>query len=96
MRMVRDFNFMNWRHWPAPPGGGARYRTRLSESTALAGYLIEIKKGQAQGTSRLPARFRFNPARNTGPRPPMIQRTKAVYDPNLGQVVWQEEPDHDC
>jgi hypothetical protein len=72
------------------PGTAQDYLNQL----ALAGYLIEIKKGQAQGTH--PTRFRFNPARNTGPRPPMIQRTKAVYDPNLGQVVWQEEPDHDC
>lgn len=25
----------------------------------------------------------------TGPRPPMIQRTKQVYDPNLGKVMWR-------
>jgi len=28
--------------------------------------------------------------RRTGPKPPMIQRTKAVFDPNLGEVVWRE------
>lgn len=34
--------------------------------------------------------------RYTGPQPPMIQRIKAVYDPNLKQVVWsQEEGRHD-
>jgi hypothetical protein len=26
--------------------------------------------------------------KRTGPKPPMIQRTKNVYDPNLGEVVW--------
>lgn len=29
--------------------------------------------------------------RNTGPRPPMVQRLRRVYDLNLGQVVWTEE-----
>ncbi|WP_047257975.1 hypothetical protein [Chromobacterium subtsugae] len=33
-------------------------------------------------------RWRFNPTRNTGPRPPMIQKTKAVYDPNIDRVMW--------
>lgn len=30
------------------------------------------------------------PSKNTGPRPPMIQRIKQVYDPNIGKVVWTE------
>ena len=30
------------------------------------------------------------PAMNTGPRPPMIQRIKQVYDPNLGRVIWTD------
>ena len=38
------------------------------------------------------ARYRFVKARNTGPRPPMVQRLKTVFDPNLGQIVWHEEP----
>ena len=33
--------------------------------------------------------------RRTGPKPPMIQRIKQVYDPNLNQVVWNEGEDHD-
>lgn len=35
-------------------------------------------------------RFQLKPAMNTGPRPPMIQRIKQVYDPNLGRVIWAE------
>lgn len=53
---------------------------------ALAGYLavtIAGKGGQ-------PNRYRFVPTRNSGPLPPMIQRVKAVYDPNLKAVVWSD------
>ena len=35
-------------------------------------------------------KYHLLPKKNTGPRPPMIQRTKQVYDPNLGKVVWTE------
>jgi len=28
--------------------------------------------------------------KRTGPKPPMVQRVKSVYDPNLGKVVWSE------
>lgn len=54
---------------------------------AGAGYLILAQKG---GPNR-PARYRFNRAKNTGPKAPMVQRLKTVFDPNLGKVVWQEE-----
>lgn len=47
---------------------------------AKAGYLLDMGG----------RRFRFLPARNTGPRPPMVQRLKSIYDPNLHKVVWQE------
>lgn len=36
------------------------------------------------------ARYRLLPSRYTGPRPPMIQRVKQVYDPNLKKVVWSQ------
>lgn len=54
---------------------------------SAAGYLITVQKG---GPNR-PARYRFNRARNTGPKAPMIQRLKTVFDTNTRQVVWQEE-----
>lgn len=34
------------------------------------------------------ARYRFRATRNTGPRPPVVQARRAVFDPNLGRVVW--------
>ncbi len=35
-------------------------------------------------------KFRLSPAMNSGPRAPMIQRIKQVYDPNLGKVIWTD------
>jgi hypothetical protein len=41
-------------------------------------------------------RYRFLAARYSGPKPPMIQRIKAVYDPNRSEVVWSSlEVKHD-
>ncbi len=33
-------------------------------------------------------RARYRLISNTGPRPPMVCRADAVYDPNLGKTVW--------
>lgn len=52
-----------------------------------ARYLVVVQPS----TPGTPARYRLLPSRNTGPRPPMIQRIKQVFDPNLGKVVWPEE-----
>ena len=63
-----------------------------------AGYLTLVDAGHSyiRGKGAKQARYRLIASKYTGPRPPMIQRTKSVYDPNLGKVVWQEEPDHDA
>lgn len=62
-----------------------------------AGYLAVSHPGHGTGSGGILTRYRFIAARFTGPKPPMIQRVKAVYDPNLGQVVWssQEEVTRD-
>lgn len=62
---------------------------------AHAGYVVVVAKGKGRGAGGVPNRYRFNRSRYTGPRPPMVQRTKSIYDPNLGKVVWQEEINHD-
>lgn len=49
---------------------------------ARAGYLL------AENNHPHATRYRLAPGKNTGPQPPQIQRTKAVYDPNLRAVVW--------
>lgn len=51
----------------------------------LAGYLLCTKEARTSGGT---ARYRLLSCRNTGPRPPMICRTKVVYDPNESRVVW--------
>ncbi|MGM0913725.1 MAG: hypothetical protein ACQEXC_00630 [Pseudomonadota bacterium] len=53
-----------------------------------AGYL-RITRAASPGVA---ARFRLVPSRWSGPRPPMIQRVKQLYDPNLGAVVYTREP----
>lgn len=51
---------------------------------AKAGYLVVVQKNHG----RQQARYRLLASRYSGPKPPQVQRVKAVYDPNLGQVVW--------
>ena len=51
-----------------------------------ANYLQCTAIGKGRGKGGVQARYRL--ISNTGPRPPMVQRTDAMYDPNLGQVVW--------
>lgn len=55
-----------------------------------AGYLLRTAAGKGLGKPGrgIPARYRLKPARNTGPRPPMVCRAKVVYDPNEDAVVW--------
>jgi len=62
-----------------------------------AGYLVVAEPGRAArpGLAAAATRYRFVPGRNTGPRPPMVQRLSSVFDPNLGRVVWQEAPRDD-
>jgi ribosomal protein L28 len=38
------------------------------------------------------ARYKLLKSKNTGALPPMIQRTKHIFHPNLRKVVWQEKP----
>lgn len=45
----------------------------------------EAKRTLRNG-GRIQARYRL--ISNTGPRPPMVCRTDAIYDPNLGETVW--------
>jgi hypothetical protein len=55
---------------------------------AKAGYLAVAASGRGAGKAGIPTRYRFVRAKNTGPRPPMVQRVNAVYDANQRRVVW--------
>jgi hypothetical protein len=54
---------------------------------AKAGYLTREGKQNEAGI------YRLIPIRYTGFLPPMIQRLKTVFDPNLNKIMWQEEID---
>ncbi len=56
-----------------------------------AGYVVEVCPAKAGNK----ARYRLAPGKYTGPRPPMIQRIGQVYNPNLGEVVFRQEPQED-
>lgn len=62
------------------------------KTLSVAGYLACLAKG---GPGK-PAVWRLKPAMNTGPLPPMILRSKMVYDQNadriMGDVLAEEEP----
>lgn len=47
----------------------------------LAGYLRHLAEGK----------YLFLDVRYTGPKPPMIQRVKRVFDQNLKKVMWSED-----
>ena len=74
----------------------ASYPLSLSTANAYlkalkrAGYLRVVRPARA---TKYPERVALAPGKNTGPQPPMIQRTKQVYDPNINQVVWSQAPE---
>lgn len=53
-----------------------------------AGYVVVTKESRPG----VQARYQLLPARNTGPKPPMITRARRVIDGNTGEV-WQEQPE---
>lgn len=66
---------------------------------ATAGYLDCTAPSTGTARGRVQARYRLRADRNTGPKPPMVCRTKVVFDPNLCEVVWaptvtEEDADH--
>jgi len=51
-----------------------------------ASYLRETRRGHGTGRGGIQSRYQL--ISNTGPRPPMVCRADAIYDPNLGKTVW--------
>ncbi|NOV29205.1 hypothetical protein [Methylomonas sp. ZR1] len=67
---------------PVTPAFAKDYLANLYK----AGYVTRNDSKPFKGACK----YQLIPSKNTGPRPPMIQRIKQVYDPNLGKVVWSE------
>tara|TARA_R110002050_G_scaffold269917_1_gene412450 strand:- start:60209 stop:60835 length:627 start_codon:yes stop_codon:yes gene_type:complete len=70
----------------------------ISENTAKdyiynlhkAGYLILTTQANNGGGL---SRYRLLSSMYTGPKPPMVQRIKQVFDANLNKVVWPKQED---
>lgn len=66
---------------------------QISVSTAEARtYCQKLRQANyLKKLSKNPVRYSLLPSKNTGPRAPMIQRNKAIFDPNKNAVVWTRE-----
>lgn len=58
-----------------------------------ADYLTVERQGKGTGRGGIQTQYRLLKSRVSGPRPPMITRLKAVYDPNIHEIVWQQNAD---
>lgn len=65
------------------PSAAQDYVNRLGR----AGYLAPVQKSKP-GT---PTAWRLKPSMNTGPLPPLVMRTKFLWDQNRGEVVGVPE-----
>jgi len=68
---------------PIPPVEAQKYLSVLHR----AGYLHLVEPGR----QHRPAKYRLIPSKNTGPRPPRVLQLRAVFDDNLGRLVYGEE-----
>lgn len=99
MRIIGEFNVSELAAYACSDQVQVAERTVQSYIGALksAGYLDTLAEAVSKGgrLGAVKARYRLKRGKYTGPRPPMIQRTKAVYDPNLGLVVWTQKAEND-
>ncbi|MBI2313544.1 MAG: hypothetical protein HYU77_13675 [Betaproteobacteria bacterium] len=91
MRILREFDYRELAYSAATEDSPIRPHTAKTYVIYLAraGYLQCVQPAKP-GT---PARHRLIPSKFSGPRAPMIQRVKQVYDPNLGVIVWAPRPE---
>jgi hypothetical protein len=90
VRILRGFNALDVQLAVNAAGGKpvplASAKTYLQQ-LARGGYLKVTQKARS-GMGRSLARYCLLPSMNTGPRSPVAQKSRAIYDPNLGEVVW--------
>lgn len=89
MRILREFSWRDLASMASTddvsvhPEDARKY----CQALRLAGYLITTSPGGPGKQER----FRFVASRYSGPRAPMLQRVRQVFDPNLKRVVWPRE-----
>lgn len=82
MRLLKEFTAREIAATASAGGVEVSFSTAQSYCCKLckAGYL-RVENGH----------YKFISAKYTGPLPPMIQRNKQIYDPNLKKVVWPQK-----
>lgn len=82
MRMIGDFNAKELAIKASTPDCIIKESTAVdyARHLCLAGYLIN--RGN---------RYIFKKTSHTGPKAPMVQRVKRVWDQNLKKVMWRED-----
>lgn len=90
IKIIGDFTSRELAQAASTPDHEVAEMTAKDYCLMLAGaeYLTIVRPG-APG---VPARYRMVQSRWSGPRAPMIQRLKQLYDPNTGKVVYQRNP----
>jgi len=90
IKIIGDFTARDLAQAASTPEFPVAENTAKDYCTMLAGaeYLAAVRPG----SPGVPARYRLVQRRWTGPRAPMIQRLKQLYDPNTGEVVYRRNP----
>lgn len=89
MHIHKQFDYRELTAWAAVESVRVAPDTAITycQYLARAGYLQVMQPAK----SGAPARYRL--AKYTGPKAPLIQKVKHLYDPNLGEVVWHPAAD---
>jgi len=89
MRILREFSWVDLANIASTEAVKVHREDarKYCQLLRLAGYLVTAVPG---GPGK-PERYRFVVSRYSGPRAPMLQRVRQVFDPNLKQVVWPKE-----
>lgn len=90
IKIIGEFSARDLAQSASTPAFPVAENTAKDYCTMLAGgeYLAVVRPG----SPGVPARYRLVQSRWTGPRAPMIQRLKQLYDPNTGEVVYRRNP----
>jgi len=89
VKILREFNARDLSLAASTPERAVKLTDARQYLGALerGGYVCVVQWAKLGPGGSL-ARYRFRATRNTGPRPPVVQARRRVFDPNLGEVVW--------
>lgn len=87
VRILREFDARELAHTASTPQRRVALTTAKDFILQLArgGYVVCARRGR----NGVYSRYRFLGSMNTGPRPPIAEKSRTIFDPNLGRVMWQ-------